>query len=424
MKTSGFGRSLKLMQMLTQVGTRELFGGGLNSRISQAKALAKALSELKGAAMKAGQLLSFELNDYFPAEAVEILAQLQNAAQPLDFERVLPVLREDLGSKLEDLKDLARTPVAAASIGQVHRARLREHDVAVKVQYPGVRDSISSDIGILKKVAQSFCLITGRAADLEPLFGEFEIILTQEADYRKEAEFIQRFQSKLEAVPDLAKGLVIPRVEMEYSTPRVLTMSFEAGQTLTNWIDPSRSLVARERIADLLLELFCTEFFKWGMVQTDPNPANYLVKGTTDPKLVLLDFGATREYGHEFRTQYIKLMKAVLSSDRKLIVREAIEFKILDPRDEASSADAFCDMLDVAVEPFVVGIRDKKKFKFRNPDYDKRATETIRKFVATLKYTPPPYQIIFLHRKLGGIFSILKKLDLDLDVAHYLERHV
>src|SRR5690606_4701570 len=147
------------------------------------------LSQLKGAAMKAGQLLSLDANDYFPPEAIEILSKLQAQAEPIAWDKLREVFIEDLGeARLREFESLSTVASASASIGQVHRGRLNGRDVALKIQYPGVTDSIDSDLSILKRLAQGFLTVTGRKIDLTELFDELAIVLGQEADYRLERE--------------------------------------------------------------------------------------------------------------------------------------------------------------------------------------------------------------------------------------------
>ena len=159
MKLSIFSRTVELTKLAAKVGLKELRSGDLKSRFEQAILIANSLSQLKGAAMKAGQLLSLDLSNYFPPEAIEAFSKLQNAAVAQPFAQVQEVLLKELGpAKLSQIEDLATIPIGTASIGQVHRARFQGREIVLKIQYPGVAESIDSDLKILKTIASSYCI--------------------------------------------------------------------------------------------------------------------------------------------------------------------------------------------------------------------------------------------------------------------------
>lgn len=445
MKKTPTSRSLKLFGLAARIGTSEiaqsvkaklwkasdeLTAGKLNARLDQARWIAENLSQMKGAAMKVGQLLSIDAGDYFPPEAMAILAKLQSSAEPVDFEIVRKVLVEDIGEKkLGDFEDLSIIPDAAASIGQVHRAKLNGKPVAIKVQYPGVAESIDSDLAILKRVAKSFLGASGRDMDMKPLFAEFQRVLEQEADYHAELllmkEYAQRIQEtrakENKPLWDSSPGPLyrVPIAIESHSGQRVLTMSWEDGVGIDTWLKSRPSLERRARVANALLDLFCQEFFEWGLVQTDPNFANFLIG--PDDALVLLDFGATLRYEDEFRGKYRNFLKAMGSLDVDKIIREGEAFGLISPKETAETKKLFAELLINSVEPFFAS---KQPFQFDDSDYAKRTREIGTKFGRSLKHSPPPQRILFLHRKLGGIFNFVKKLDVKLDLTPYWQKMV
>jgi aarF domain-containing kinase len=429
MKKTPFGRSFELAKMAAQIGLREVASGDIKSRIEQAKIIAEGLSQLKGAAMKAGQLLSIEVGDYFPKEAQEILSVLQNAATPVAFDEVRHMLELELGRVLfSELEGLNPQASASASIGQVHRARFRGRDVALKVQYRGVADSIESDLSILKKIATAYCKLSGREMDLSELFKEFQVVLSQEVDYNREAEFQSRYHQLISSLkPSSEYRYVVPQVVSELSTERVLATEWQEGITLKNWISQSRDKSKRELIAHAFLNLYCHEFFDWRLVQTDPNYANFLVREEGGVMtIVLLDFGATREYDSQFVIEYKKLLQIAGERDQKKLADEAIRFGLIDSRESASGFEAFYELMQVAIQPFFGNdgktFERGSTFQFADENYARRSREVVRELTRQLKYSPPPYKLIFLHRKLGGLFSILKNLDIELDVSSYWRR--
>ncbi|MGE5085068.1 MAG: ABC1 kinase family protein [Bacillota bacterium] len=422
MKSSAFSRSLELAKLAAKVGLKEVRSGNLSSRLDQAVIIAESLSKLKGAAMKAGQLLSLELTDYFPKEAIEILSKLQNSAHAVDFAIVEKTLRTELGPEFKNLQNLSRTPLGIASIGQVHRATYQGQEIVLKVQYPGVAESIDSDIKILKTLAVAFCGLTGREMDLDPLFTEFRHLLGQEVDYLKEAEFQKEYKERVQSL-SFARGVrcAVPEVISELTTERVLAMSYESGLTLRQCIQQPLSSSKKEMMAHTFLDLYFSEFFHWALVQTDSNLANFLVRDsqTQNPELVLLDFGASRRYSAEFIRNYIRLLRVVAEGDFSDLKKHAIDFGLIDPRESHEAFVAFEDMLKTAIKPFFSANGSRADFDFSDQSHALNSQRVGRQLSERLKFSPPPHELVFLHRKLGGVYTVLKNLGVTLDVSPY-----
>lgn len=425
MKTTAFLRSIELAKLVAKIGLKEVRSGSLQSRIEQATVLAESLSQLKGAAMKAGQLLSLDLIDYFPKEAAEILTRLQSSAVELDFSVIEQILRRELGPEgFSEIIDIQRSPIGSASIGQVHRAKYRDRQIVLKVQYPEVAESIGSDLKILKTLARALCTLSGREMELEPLFQEFRTMLEQEVNYEHEAQSQMRYRS---LAPNLAGNpelkYLVPEVHREISTSKVLAMDWQSGVPLRRWIQEVSSQEKRTRLGRGILDLYMSEFFHWGFVQTDPNQANFLVQDAKDDlTLVLLDFGATRDYSREFRSKYVQLLNSTLDGNRKLLRNNLVEFGLIDSRESPEAFEAMFDVLLVAVSPFKlkrVSSGDSMLFDFSDVTFIRDAQNTTRVLAAQLKYSPPPRDLVFLHRKLGGVYATLKALGVSLDVSPY-----
>lgn len=424
MKSSILGRAADLAKLAARVGFKEMKSGSVQSRIEQAMLIAQSLSKLKGAAMKVGQLLSFDLNHYFPPEAIELLSQLQNAAVAHPFESIQNTLRQELGDEMyAKVENLSQTPLGIASIGQVHRAQFMGDDIVLKIQYPGVSDSIDSDLKILKTLANSFCVVSGRKINLDPLFAEFKSVLKQEVDYKSEAEFQKRYGV-------LAEGLNradccrfrIPRVVDELSTNRILAMTYENGVNLKTWISRSPSKLHREIIGRSLLDLYFTEFFEWRLVQTDPNWANFLIDDSLEiPSLVLLDFGATRKYSKSFVENYIQLLILASSRESTALKSHAIEIGMIDRRESDAAFAAFEEMLSIAIEPFFA-TSSNGCFNFADPIFLDKSQIAAKELTRHLVHSSPPPGLVFLHRKLAGVYSILKSLKVELDVSDYWQK--
>jgi aarF domain-containing kinase len=367
--------------------------------------------------MKAGQLLSMDSSDLLPPEAIEVLSQLQNMADPLKFEDVQPVVQADLGQdKFEDL-NLNNKPFAAASLGQVHKGLLQGQQVAVKIQYPGVRESIDADLKILKKMVSMFLTVSNKKIPLDALFEEFKRLLKQEADYVQENGFLNRYR-KLVGSSSLQDQLIVPRTFDDYCSSRVLTMSFEDGLSLNQWLLTKPSLQDREKVGRWILDLYCHEFYRWGMVQTDPNYGNFLIQ--KDPlKMVLLDFGSTQIFEKKFVEDYKKVLLAFYSLDEKAMIEASENFNLLDPRESDTVKKYYADFMRLSIQPFMA---EMQPFDFANADYGKALQDAGKRFTLSLKYSPPPHHIIFLHRKLGGLFNLLRKMEVRMDITPYWQK--
>jgi len=411
------GHELKHQVFSRLSAAEKLSRAELKTRIAQAKLLAEGLGRLKGAFMKAGQLLSIDASDLLPPEATEILSKLQGQAEPVDFAIMQGVLEAELGAqKLSLFSGLGPAPIASASIGQVYRAEVAGEAVAVKVQYPGIAESIDIDVDLLQKLGSSWLTLSRRQIDLSGTFDELRGLLKLEADYNRERAYLERFAELLQGDARFA----VPRSYPELSTARVLTMSWADGTLLNEWIRCAPSRAERVAFARAALDLYCLEFFKWGIVQTDPNFGNFLVRPKTG-QIVLLDFGATVEYDDVFRARYVELLRSVATGNRRMIADHGVGFELIDPRESDTTRELFADMLLSAAEPFG---RTVQPFTFRNNDYAARSKEIVLRFTASLAFSPPPRRLIFLHRKLGGLFQLLKRLDVELDLAPYWEQMV
>lgn len=416
---SGLTRTLELTKMATKVGLKELTSGDLKSRIEQAKIITESLGNLRGAAMKAGQLLSLDLDDYFPPEAIQILSQLQNQVwenPELDLNLLLKT--ELLPEQLLELTEIQYRPFAAASMGQVYKAKVAGKPIVIKAQYPDLEHSIQSDIRTLKKIISVLCLMTGRNMNLDSLFTEIEEVLLQEVNYLNEAQALVSFSKLFESYKWQHAKVMTPTPLTDLSSKKILCLTYEPGQTLKEWIDSNPVKEQRERVAKTMLDLYILEFFAWGHVQTDPNPANFLIRENPELEIVALDFGASKYYSPEFRKNYIELLMSINESSAEAIVQKAIDFGLLDPRENQEAKMIFVDLMKLGMSPFFKHGKNGK-FSFKNDDFLKENSRLSKQLIQTLKFSPPPHKLIFLHRKLGGVFAILRKLEVDLDLTEY-----
>ncbi len=425
MKSSPLARTFELAKLAARVGLKELKSNDFNSRVEQAVLIAKSLSSLKGAAMKAGQLLSLDLDNYFPPEAIEVLSQLQNAATAHPYSEIEKIINAEIPNERRSLiTSINQTPLGVASIGQVHKARYMNKDIVLKVQFSEVADSIDADLKILKTLATSFCQMTGRKMNLDPLFKEFRSILEQELNYESEAKFQKQFLERIKKLNTTTPCQYrVPEPIEELSNRRILSMSFEKGLTLRQWLSLNPAQADKHTLAVAILDLYFHEFFEWGLVQTDPNWGNFLVDASgKDISICLLDFGATRQYSKDFILNYINLLDAAATNQSAKLRTLSIDFGLIDPRESEEAFKAFETMLKTAIKPFFVSrAKGSPHFDFSDRNHTLESQTAVKSLSDHLIYSPPPYSIIFLHRKLAGVYSILKSLNANLDISPYWE---
>ncbi len=388
-------------------------------QVEQAKQVVEQLGQLKGAAMKAGQLLSIELRDVFPQEVTDVLSRLQDSGAPVRFEEIDSVLRQELGPERRQQLQVENTAVASASIGQVHRARFQKPDgtsqtLALKVQFRGIAETIDSDLLLLERIAKLFLAVQLKNIDLTSTFEELKAVLKRETDYAHEAERLLEYRAHTQTLD----GFQVPQYFAEFSTPRVLAMSFEEGLKLDDYLKTNPPREEREAFATLLLDLYFREFFEWGLVQTDANFANFLFRPKSR-EVVLLDFGATRSYSTEFREDYKRLLLASFRQDRAEALQYAQKLGLIDAAEGSQAQQALHELLEAVLSLFN---DETQPYDFTARGHAELAAVKLRAFYRALKCSSAPAQLIFLHRKLGGIHSMGKALGVSLDLRPFWSR--
>ncbi len=415
-------RTTRLLKMAGSLASQEILKRFQKTQSSitpllnlpQIHLLVKELGHLKGAAMKLGQMLALEARDYFPEEVCVILDQLQSNASFLEFPVIESILKTELQEKYQDFSEISEEPIAAASIGQVHFSKLQSgEELAIKIQYPGIADSIDSDIKILSKILKAASFLMRKQVDLTPLIQEFSQILIQESNYLKEANYSENYREKAKVLPEI----IIPAIYNQYSTQKILTMEFKRGQKFSQWISTQEAtLENRSFYGKLILDLYTREFCDWGLVQTDPNLGNFLFC-SKNRTLVLLDFGATKEYDLDFRRNYSKLITATLEKNSKKILKLGEQMRLIHPQESVETKNIFKELLLESMKPIA-----QKEYDFSESSYPEKMRTITRNLVKSLRFSAPPENLIFLHRKLSGVFYILRGLKIKLQLKSYTER--
>lgn len=377
--------------------------------------LADKLSQMRGAAMKVGQLLSMEAGELLPPEFTQVLARLRENAHFMPLGQLAEVLDRHRGAGWEaHFESFSFTPLAAASIGQVHEARLKDgRRLAIKVQYPGVARGIDGDVDNVASLLRLLPLLPAEA-HLDDLLAEAKAQLRQEADYLREAGHIHQFRDLLHDLPHL----ILPEVVEELTTPQVLAMSFVDGQPVEQLRDAEQ--VLRDRVAGWLIDLLFQEFLRFGVVQTDPNFANYRYDPATG-RLGLLDFGATRVYPAARLAQLRTLLAAAAAGDGQAVEDAAQAAGYLGADDPPLRRRAVAELFLLVGEP----ARHAGAYDFAQSDLTARLRDSSYALGFDQgHWRPPPADLIFLHRKLAGLFLLCARLGARVDVASRLAKHL
>lgn len=358
--------------------------------------LVRTLGELKGLPMKLGQILSFA-DETLPAEARRLLAQLQTQSAQLPFDQVHRVVADELGDRAPALlATMEPSPVASASIGQVHRARLPDGtQVAVKVQYPGIEEALRAELQTAAVAVHAVgALMPGMA--LDSYISEVRERLLAECDYEQEARSQSAFRERLRSHPVLR----IPEVHGTYTSARVLTTTWHNGLSLEQWLSTKPTLAARSLAGVALYEFYIGSLYRFGLFNADPHPGNYLF---THDAVVLLDFGCVRAFAPGRMAALVALRDAVLADEENAIRAALVGVGASEPRTPKVYATArrllrgfFAPML----EDRVVRIEPTTESRLGMLLSDKRSVMELAL----------PGDLLFLFRIKFGLYAVLARL--------------
>jgi ubiquinone biosynthesis protein len=414
--TSGRARrAIKMSGLASQVGSSYLWtslrkpflASGqyeqemLDTHLRNARRIVEGSRQLRGAFMKLIQMLSTR-EDLLPGAAIDILKTTQSNVPPMDYGLIASQIRREFGKPPEQLfASLDHEAFAAASLGQVHRARLKNgQEVAVKIQYPGVDDTVEQDLGNLKLLLRTLQAVAGdimrQKIDTKTIYAELQERLLEELDYVNEARNIAEFNQLLAADTDI----VLPRVVPELSSRRVLTMSYIDGYRLSDVFGAAIDAKLRRWVATKYYMLVWRQILEFGVLHTDPQPGNYLV--TFHPKLGILDFGSVRHFSNNVRDSSLLLAQSILAGDDAGVAAALVRLGYLEPKQEATP------MVQIIYMLFEPVITDRP---YHPDEYDAvgKASQVGEIAIANKLYKSPRHSI-FLLRALIGLDGIMKGL--------------
>jgi predicted unusual protein kinase regulating ubiquinone biosynthesis (AarF/ABC1/UbiB family) len=369
--------------------------------VRTAEDVAALLGDMKGAIMKAGQMLSF-IADGLPPEAQAALATLQSDVPPMAPSLAESVIRAELGADPDKLfLDWSPVPVAAASIGQVHRAVMPDgRIVAVKVQYPGVDRAIKSDLDNAQLLYNIFASFALKNLDVKGLVDELRARMADELDYRLEARFQTEFAERYEGHPFFR----IPRVVPERSTRRVLTSEWVDGKRWDELLATADD-TARQRAGEVLMRFAQGSIHQYGVFNGDPHPGNY--RFHDDGSVTFLDFGLVKRWSAGEFGRLAPVLDATIDGDAKLAVEAAVTAGFLRP-DHGFDPEFVFEYIQGPYEPFMTDW-----FTY-TPDWTSKALQTAIDFQGRygelIKKLNMPTSYVILDRVVWGISAMLGRL--------------
>ena len=401
--TSRLKRGLKLGRLAAGAGVRH----ALSRRHEQserseashrrsAEVLLASLGEMKGLALKLGQMLSYADND-LPAPYRKLLAKLQADAPTMDIRTVYRVIEEELGQPPDELfATFDDEPLAAASIGQVHRATLPDGEqVVVKVQFPGIADAMRADIrnGTILFAFGQLAFPNVKRSDLK---AELLQVMLEECDYRLEAANQKEFR-KIWEDHDV---ITVPRVVDEFSSERVLTTGYVAGQRFAEFV-ATASQASKNRAGYAMLEFMLASFITHGLFNGDPHPGNYLFND--DGTVAFVDFGCVKRIPDPMRAAFVDFLVTTLAGDAPGLLQACCALGYA-PAGVGMTGEEWLEVEQYVQKPWA---RDEE-FCF-DPSYIRGVWPLVLKNPAMRK-TGLPREFLFLNRLWFGLYAILTDL--------------
>ena len=420
-------RNLKTTNLLIRIGLQtsgnmisDLFMGksvNLNKSLFSTKnaySTVETLKQLRGAAMKFGQLISIDDQLIFTPEISQIIGQLRSSGYSMPPRQVKKILDKNWGPEwLRNFDSFEVQPFAAASIGQVHKAILKNGlELAIKIQFPNIREIIKNDMRSLRFLANKAKFLP-QDFDSDYYFKICEEQLIAESEYILEAENIRTYSAFCKA----NENLRVPIVFSEFSTDQILAMSFEDGSELSS--QNSIVKLKKNKIAELLIKLLLDEIFIFQFVQTDPNLSNFLLK-STDYKVVLLDFGSCSNVSNDTKDLYKGLLNVGLTLNRKKI-RNFLNRNGFLPNNIDKNLDDFInELIDTVIEE----LKFSENFNFADSKlFDLIEADKIKEFQKIIPQTLFDPDFIFIQRKILGFLLFFKSINASIPILNIIKEY-
>ncbi len=387
-----------------------------NLNTNNAEDIYDGLKNLKGSALKLAQMLSME-KSFMPQAYVEKFSLSQFSVPPLSAPLVIKTFRKYFGKSPLDLFDTFNpNAINAASIGQVHKATANGKELAVKIQYPGVAESITSDLALVKPIAMKMFNIQSK--DSDKYFKEVETKLTEETNYILEIAQSKEIADACAHIPNLR----FPAYYPEFSSERVITMDWMTGIHLSEFVKTNPSQEASDKIGQALWDFYMFQVHQLRKVHADPHPGNFLVD--KDTNLIAIDFGCMKEIPEEFYTPYFELAEKENMNDPVIFRNKLFELEILTDKDTPEEtvyfSNLFHEILTLFTEPFQV-----EEFDFADEVFFARLVELGEKYandknLRKMNVNRGSKHFIYINRTFFGLFSLLHELKAKVSINQFV----
>lgn len=375
----------------------------------------QTLGEMKGAAMKAGQMVS-QMRHLFPPEFADKIAQLQKNSEPMPYELIAAQVQAELGFAPDKLfKSFDRKPFAAASIGQVHHAVTHDgHDVIVKVQYPGVKQSCQSDLVHLKRMFTLSGILRIDKAALDEIFTSVEQTLMAELDYEAEARNLKEFREFHRDDP----WLVIPQVYEQYSSECVLTLSCEMGDSIAELRRKAYTQEQINRLAVVLVKAVLREILFRQKAHCDPHPGNFAF--TPEGKVIIYDYGAVADIPPYVIDHYIDVIYACMDGQFDRVDAMLLELGVRNPAEAAIPAETYRAWYN----DFIVPVMQEQDAGKAIAKIQAAITAHMDEFFRLRGVFLPSVDTLYLNRIITGHFLNLVQMGVDVDLKPVVYEHL
>lgn len=399
----------------------------------QAEYLVAEIGKLKGSIVKIGQMMALYGEHFLPEEITQALNTLNNQTVALDWPAIKTQLVSQLGSKLDDLT-IDHEPLGTASLAQVHRATRKSDglELVLKIQYPGVASAIDSDMSLFRNMLKLTRMVP-QTREFDQWFDEVREMMHREVDYQIEADTTRRFAERLKDDPRYA----VPHIIHQYCTDQVLCMTFERGVPINSPVMLSLPQERRNRLGEASLEIAVREIFEWGEMQTDPNFGNYLVclgdGEQIQDKIVLLDFGAIRQFDDQLLAVARNLIIAGYDHDAEAMVRAMTGYEFFDDMPLSIKPD-MAKVFLLATEAFSAHsnnpdlpqnvMDDQQRYDWKKSQLHSRVMQRASKSMASRYFSVPPKEFMFISRKFIGAYTFMTVIEAKTNVRKMIQPYL
>ncbi|QDK97974.1 AarF/ABC1/UbiB kinase family protein [Acinetobacter tandoii] len=447
LKTSSMDRRLSIAKASLLAGTRWAASNATSMFSSeaekekkrkqamkeQANYLVAEIGKLKGSIVKIGQMMALYGEHFLPEEITQALNTLNNQTVALAWPAIKQHLEQQLGDKLHELT-IDHEPLGTASLAQVHRATRKSDglELVLKIQYPGVADAIDSDMSLFKNMLKLTRMVP-QTREFDQWFEEVRDMMHREVNYDIEAATTRRFAERLKDDP----RYIVPEIVDEFCTNQILCMTFERGVPINSPVMLSLPQTRRNLLGEVSLEIAVREIFEWGEMQTDPNFGNYLVRlgdGEQQPdQIVLLDFGAIRQFDQHLLKVARNLIHAGYQHDPQSMVNAMIGYEFFDSIPQSIKPD-MAKVFLLATEAFScpannkelpAGVMDEQyRYDWKKSQLHSRVMQQASKSMASRYFSVPPKEFMFISRKFIGAYTFMTVIDAKTNVRDMIKTFI